>query len=389
MILIRVPCMALVALFGVGVDADGQRAAARTEPYFPTRFEWASRRADDLGMNSARLQEVVRFAEANAGNLHLNGDSLAVTLANEPYNEIVGPTNRRGPHNGLVIKNGYIVLEWGDTHRVDWTFSATKSYLATMVGLALDAGLIERLSDPVRRYAPDSLFAEPHNSRITWEHLLQQTSEWQGTLWGKPDWGDRYDREAGRRPVRPPGSHYTYNDVRVNLVGLAATHVWRRPLAEVFRDRVMDPIQASNTWRWHGYRNSWIDIDGLQVQSVSGGGHWGGGMWINTRDHARFGLLHLRRGVWAGRRLLSERWIDLATTPSPVNPAYGFMWWLNTDRRQLPAAPENSFYAAGGGGNYVWVDPEHDLVVVIRWIPDLNGLLEKVLAALEPPFQGR
>ena len=340
-------------------------------------------------MNAARLQEVVRFAEANAGNLHLNGDSLALVLANEPYNEIVGPTHQRGPHNGMVIKNGYIVLEWGDTDRVDWTFSATKSYLATMVGLAYDAGLIERLTDPVRRYAPDTLFAPPHNSGITWEHLLQQTSEWQGTLWGKPDWADRYNRETGRRPVRPPGSHYTYNDVRVNLTALAATHVWRRPLAEVFRDRVMDPIQASNTWRWHGYRNSWIDIDGRQVQSVAGGAHWGGGMWISTRDHARFGLLHLRRGVWAGQRILSERWIDLATTPSAANPSYGFMWWLNTGKRQLPAAPEKSFYAAGGGGNYVWVDPEHDLVVVIRWIPELNGLLEKVLAALEPPARSR
>ena len=63
------------------------------------------------------------------------------------------------------------------------------------------------------------------------------------------------------------------------------------------------------------------------------------------------------------------------------------MWWLNTNKRQLPAAPEKSFYAAGGGGNYVWVDREHDLVVVIRWIPNLNGVVEKVLAALEPPYQ--
>jgi CubicO group peptidase (beta-lactamase class C family) len=378
----------MAAIVVCATAAVGQRRPEKAEPYYPTRFEWATRLPEEVGMNSARLQEVVRFAEANAGNLHLNGDSLAVTLASEPYNEIVGPTNSRGPHNGMVIKNGYLVLEWGDTERVDWTFSATKSYLATMVGLAYDAGLIKDLTDPVRRYAPDSLFAQPHNAQITWEQLLQQRSEWQGTLWGKPDWADRYDPKTGRRPVRPPGSTYTYNDVRVNLAGLAALHVWRRPLPQVFREMIMDPIQASTTWRWHGYRNSWIDIDGLRVQSVAGGGHWGGGMWISTRDHARFGLLHLRRGKWAGRQLLSERWIDLATTPSPTNPNYGFMWWLNTAKRQLPAAPEKSFFAAGGGGNYVWIDSEHDLVVVIRWIPNLNGVLEKVLAALEPAYQG-
>ena len=61
------------------------------------------------------------------------------------------------------------------------------------------------------------------------------------------------------------------------MLALAALHVWRRPLPQVLRDMVMNPIGASNTWRWHGYENSWVVIDGLNVQSVSGGGHWGGG----------------------------------------------------------------------------------------------------------------
>ncbi len=68
----------------------------------------------------------------------------------------------------------------------------------------------------------------------------------------------------------------------------------------------------------------------------------------------------------------------------PLNPVYVLMWRFNTGRKQLPAAPEQSFYAAGGGGNYLWVDPEHDPVVVVRWVPDLNGVVERVLAALEP-----
>ena len=100
--------------------------------------------------------------------------------------------------------------------------------------------------------------------------------------------------------MHEPGTFYEYNDVRVNLLALAALHVWRRPLPQVLRELVMDPIGASNTWRWNGYENSWVTIDGLRMQSVSGGGHWGGGMFISSRDHARFGLLFLRGGTWAG-----------------------------------------------------------------------------------------
>ena len=100
------------------------------------------------------------------------------------------------------------------------------------------------------------------------------------------------------RTRNEPGSVYKYNDVRVNLLALAALHVWRRPLPQVLRELVMDPIGASNTWRWHGYENSWVNVDGVMVQSVSGGGHWGGGMFISARDQARFGLLTLRRGKW-------------------------------------------------------------------------------------------
>jgi CubicO group peptidase (beta-lactamase class C family) len=333
-------------------------------------------------MNAARLQEVVKFAAANEAKTHRDGDDLAEMLAGEPYNEVVGPTMKRGPNSGLVLRHGYIVLEWGDTSRVDWTFSATKSYVATTIGLAFDTRLIRDLSDPVARYVGDGSFDGPHNSKITWIHLLQQTSEWQGTLWGKPDWADRYDGKQ-KRPVLEPGTRMTYNDVRVNLAALASLHVWRRPLPGVLKELVMDPIGASTTWRWWGYDNSWIEIDGIKVQSVSGGGHWGGGLWISARDHARFGLLHLRNGRWAGKQLLSEKWIQMATAAGP-NPNYGFMWWLNTGQKQLPSAPAASFWAAGGGGNHIWIDRERDLVVVTRWVPNLNGVVERVLSAMEP-----
>jgi CubicO group peptidase (beta-lactamase class C family) len=181
-----------------------------------------------------------------------------------------------------------------------------------------------------------------------------------------------------------PGTAYEYNDVRVNALALAALNVWRRPLPRVLREEVMDPIGASPTWRWTGYENSWVLLDGEAVQSVSGGGHWGGGMFISARDMARFGYLTLRRGRWKDRQVLSEEWVRMALTPTRPEPGYGFMnWFLNADRKRLPSAPASAFLHLGNGTNVIYVDPDNDLVIVARWIEQnaLDGLVQRILAA--------
>ena len=129
----------------------------------------------------------------------------------------------------------------------------------------------------------------------------------------------------------------------------------------------MDPIGASDTWTYHGYENSWLEIEGRRMQSVTGGTRWGGGLWIDARDHARFGLLALRKGMWGEKRIVSEAWLRMATTPSATKDDYGFLWWLNPGRRAWPALSDKAFAAVGYGSNTVWVDPDRDLVVVWRW----------------------
>jgi CubicO group peptidase (beta-lactamase class C family) len=148
----------------------------------------------------------------------------------------------------------------------------------------------------------------------------------------------------------------------------------------------MDLIGASNTWRWYGYRNAWIVLDGQPVQSVSGGGHWGGGMFINAYDMARFGLLTLHKGAWNGRQLISQQWIQQALTPTTAQPTYGYMnFFINTDKKFLPSAPASAFVHVGNGTNAIYVDPEHDLVMVVRWIENnaLDGMVKSVLDALK------
>jgi CubicO group peptidase (beta-lactamase class C family) len=311
-------------------------------------------------------------------------------LAHEPYHEIVGPTKKRGGPAGLILKNGYKIASWGDTKRVDMTFSVTKSYLSTVAGLAFDQGLIKDVHDPVVEYVWDGTFEGKHNAGISWEHLLNQSSDWSGALFGMYDWADRPAQEGGiddwkNRELKEPGTSFKYNDVRVNVLSYALLQVWRQPLPEILKEEIMDPINASNTWRWYGYEHSWVNVDGLKVQSVSGGGHSGGGVFINTEDHARFGLLFLNNGSWAGKQLISEDWVKKIQVPSAANESYGYMWWLNRGSRKWQNVPETVYYAAGFGGNYIVIDQENDLVVVTRWLEPskLGEFVKLVIEAID------
>lgn len=361
------------------------------ETYFPPRHDWEHRSPEQLGLDAALIDSAVRYAIAHESDnprdleMHLN------TRTNEPYNELIGPVKPRGPMTGIIVKDGYIVAEWGEPARVDMTFSVTKSFLSTTVGVAWDRGLIQGVDERVHKYMPVEHFNTAHNRTITWDHLLRQTSDWEGTLFGKPDWADRprgaITDSVISRERHEPGSVWKYNDVRVNVLALAAMNVWRQPLPVVLREHIMDPIGASNTWRWLGYENSWVNIDGLRMQSVSGGGHWGGGMWISAYDQARFGYLFLRGGSWEGEQLISEEWIGMARTPTEANGGYGYMnFFLNYDRQRMPSAPDSAFVFLGSGINMVYVDREHDLVIVGRWISDygaMDGLIRRVLSAIE------
>ncbi|MFO1081644.1 MAG: serine hydrolase [Reyranellaceae bacterium] len=310
-----------------------------------------------------------------------------------PDNEVLGPVAPRGGQSGLVYRGGKVIAEWGDTARPDITFSVAKSYLALLAGLAVGDGLIRSLDDPVRAYALDDAFDGPQNRDVTWRHLLTQTSEWQGSVFGKEDRID-HNRVVGlavadapkgtRRALRKPGTFYEYNDVRVNRLSLSLLQVFKEPLPDVLRRRIMDPIGASAGWRWEGYRNSTVTIDGRPMISVPGGSHWGGGIVVSARDLALTGLLVAGGGVWNGREILPPGWTEELVKPCPVAPFYGLLWWLNTGRTQFPAASERSFYALGWGSHIVWIDPDNDLVTVLRWIDrkQVPGFVERLLGAI-------
>ena len=190
------------------------------------------------------------------------------------------------------------------------------------------------------------LFEAPHNQPITWDHLLRQTSDWQGTLWGKPDWADRPEGkpdEWSNRKVHPPGTRYKYNDVRVNVLALAALHrcADRSPgAARGGSDRrVIHAALAATKFVDRARRR--------EGQSVTGGGHWGGDV------HQRLGPGALRLPVSPQRQMEGPpdrrgEWIRMARRPGPQTRSTAANWFLNGRKVLLAGWNRASRSAARG-----------------------------------------
>jgi CubicO group peptidase (beta-lactamase class C family) len=359
-------------------------SAVQAQDYLPPRDAWATHTPQQEGFDPAKLQAAIDFAVAHETKLSPDLDGVIdqrdqrITIPLQfagPYGDPLGPLTPHAPANGIVIRHGYIVAEWGDTKKVDMAHSATKTFLSSVAGVAFDRHMIRDVNDRVIdsvRPSPD--FMLEHNQPITWDEMLRQTSGWVGTMWGKPWWADRPGEhpwtELAKGPP-PVGKEWKYSDVRVNALALALTYLWKRPLPDVLKRAVMDPIGASDTWHWEHYRNAFVTIAGKRIAVPPGGGHWGGGMFISARDLARMGLLGLNNGRWGDKQILSEQWVKMARTPTGPNPGYGYMnWFLNTGQKLFPAARADAVAFIGNGDNIVFIDYEHDVVAVIRWIDD-------------------
>jgi CubicO group peptidase (beta-lactamase class C family) len=350
-------------------------------------------------MSNDALQQAVQFAieHETAWDRDCNGPVWGVHQNDPPpWNRLYGPVHSRGPVSGTIIVDGKTVTSWGEPKRADLTFSVAKMYLALLAGIAFDRGLIKDLNAPIGQTLKGIGFDQGNNALITWEHLLQQTSEWEGTLFGISDQADRYravtfgtkpdGKKGDARPLQTPGTYWEYNDVRINQLSLALLHLFQRPLPEVFREAIMRPIGASEDWNWVGYDDAWVEIAGRRVQSVPGGSHWGGGMSISSEDQALVGQLLLNEGVARdGKRVLSADWIKRMQTPCSLAPYYGYLVWLNHDQKVFPSVPASSYFGVGAGSSFTWIEPENRMVVIVRWLNSAfaDEFFGKVYAAIK------
>lgn len=293
-----------------------------------------------------------------------------------PWNVVLGTVRDRGGPSGAIVVGGRTVAAWGDTARVDMAFSVTKSYVGLLAAVALDRGLLASFDEPVSRRIDHPAFTGRRNAAVTWRQLLDQTSEWQGTLFGLPDTVDR-DRQLAPTddparfdrgtPLAAPGTYWDYNDGRVNALCLALTLLYAGSLAEALAG--LDPLFGPATGVWEGWgERTTLPVAGRPVEVVVGGGHWGGGLSGSVDRHAALGRLVLGRGRLGDRRVVSAEALDALLTPCPIQPVYGGLWWLNGDRRLQPAASARAVFAYGIGKTAIWVEPAHDLVAVVRWV---------------------
>jgi CubicO group peptidase (beta-lactamase class C family) len=185
------------------------------------------------------------------------------------------------------------------------------------------------------------------------------------------------------RVLQRPGTYWEYNDVRINQLSLALLHLFRRPLPQVFQEAVLQPLGGGQDFRWAGYDDAWVEIDGQRMQSVPGGTHWGGGVSIGARDQARIAQLLLDGGAHAGRQLLPRDWVARMQQPCAIAPFYGWLTWLNAGGGMFEDASRESWFMVGAGGHYVWMDPAHEAVVVVRWLDPAHsaGFVSRVARA--------
>mgnify|MGYP000870276501 CR=1 FL=1 len=303
----------------------------------------------------------------------------------------------RGERQGIVIvQSGAIVFEryWANAyHRADPTwknvsFSSGKSWGSTMVGRAYTEGLL-RLDDLASRYHPPAISGLKPG--VTIRHLLTMTSG--GTLNVKPS--TRRPRKLGDTRPPEPGDEYKWTKVgergspegygvsisagtQFYYDGAAADHlanVIHRATGQPSLDYMMEHVVAPMGCEHFEYQPEGID----KSRNV----RFGGSILMSCRDLARLGQLYLNGGRWAGAALIDAHYIAGAITPSPLNPNYGFLWWLNVAGR-IANAPRAMYYAAGARGQFCFVLPAHDMVIATMGFGEEQLTGEQAWDALAP-----
>ena len=263
----------------------------------------------------------------------------------------------------LILQGGAIRFEkylLGNDERTRWmSMSVVKSMTAMLVGAAIRDGLIGSIDDPVVRYLPR--FAGSAYDGVTVRQLLTMAS---GVAWNESYTDPESDRrrmleaQIGQQPgaildlmaalprAAEPGTRWNYSTGETQLVGALVQAATGKPVAEYLSEKLWHPLGMEADAAW------WLDSpDGLEIG--------GSGLSATLRDYARFGLFLLHDGVIDGMPVLPEGWVEAAASRKVINGEtidYGYMLWPLHDR---------SYAAIGIFGQFVFVDPDRELVVAM------------------------
>jgi CubicO group peptidase (beta-lactamase class C family) len=242
---------------------------------------------------------------------------------------------------------------------LETSFSVAKSFVSTLVGIAIEEGLIGGIDDVVTDYVPELAARDPRFKRITLRHLLTMSS---GLRYSESDFpwprsDDTYTyygidlRQVAleRSEVEaPPGQEWHYNNYNPLLLGLVLERATGMSVSRYMATRLWQPLGAGSDASWS------LDSERSGFEKMESG------LNATAVDYARFGLLYLHAGRLQGERVVPEAWIEAATaaqTTTDHDSRYGYLWWVDGER------PGN-FYAFGNYGQYIYVAPDADAVIV-------------------------
>ena len=300
----------------------------------PVGTDWAVEDPADHGMAADKLEEARSYAFAEG----------------------------RNTQGVVVVHNGAIVSEWyadgadQDSWAASW--SVAKSFASSLIGIAIEEGKIPSVDEPMTTWYPE--WANDERRQVTLRDVLQMAP---GLAWNESydpsDMGssdiiklgfserDQLAYAASRPPSGDkPGTVFTYSSGTAMLLSGVIQQATGMPADEYARSVLFDPIGMDQVEWWQdavGHTLTYCCLD------------------TPSRGFARFGQLYLNKGTWGDEQIVPESWVADSVTGSPAAPdTYGYQWWL----RDYEGVPKDTFAALGHDGQYIYVIPSLDLVVV-------------------------
>jgi CubicO group peptidase (beta-lactamase class C family) len=269
--------------------------------------------------------------------------------------------------HGLLVSEGYFPgpglfgepYQEYDKDTMHRQYSVTKSVVSTLIGIALDEGTITSIDTPVADFFPQypELRLDAVKKTLTLRHLLSMTS---GLAWDEQSLpydnpaNSHYQMDNASDPIRfvldlplesTPGTAWNYSSGVSMVLGAIVKAATGKSADEYAVEKLFNPLGI------HEYR--WDRYPGGEIQT-------GGGLHLRPRDMAKFGSLLLNEGMWEGKRILSKAWVAEATNIQAGEMPYGYQWWI------VPPGifSWSGYMAIGIGGQYIFVLPDLDMVVV-------------------------
>jgi CubicO group peptidase (beta-lactamase class C family) len=261
----------------------------------------------------------------------------------------------------LVVRHDTIRFEYyanhftAEDHHISWSMS--KSVISALIGIAIKEGKIKSIEETVTDYLPE--FAGTGYDKVRIKDVLQMSSgvgfneDVMGRYFalGMPmaEFAKRLKRE------RQPGTYNLYVSIDTQVLGMILTKATGKSITDYMYDKLWSQIGAETEAYWI------VDKTGMEFAV--------GGLNVTARDYAKVGQLFLDSGRWQGKQVVPEEWVIASVTPDaphlmpgPRNTAlrkdgYGFQWWI-------PFGSEDEFNAQGIYGQFIYIDPDKDVVIV-------------------------